>query len=179
MWEELCAQGFRGGKTAVYLGVAQLRRELGLLPFRRRSTSPPPVMLNDALTPRTLAAWVLRDATQCTLAETVAIQQASLLHPDLATVIFLGAAFADHLRHRNAPALNDWLRQATASGIDSLMAFALSLQRDYEAVRAAFSHEWSSGQVEGQVNRLKLIKRQMYGRANFDLLRLRVLFHDP
>jgi transposase len=56
-----------------------------------------------------------------------------------------------------------------------LRAFGDSLQRDEAAVRAALRLEWSNGQVEGQVNRLKLIKRQMFGRAKFDLLRKRVL----
>jgi transposase len=53
--------------------------------------------------------------------------------------------------------------------------FSNSLMKDEAAVRAGLSSEWSSGQVEGHVNRLKMIKRQMYGRANFDLLRARVL----
>lgn len=53
--------------------------------------------------------------------------------------------------------------------------FRQFLRRDYEAVAAALEYEWSSGQVEGQINRLKLVKRQMYGRACFDLLRQRVL----
>ena len=53
--------------------------------------------------------------------------------------------------------------------------FGRALRRDYEAVAAALKYEWSSGQVEGQINRLKLIKRQMYGRASFDLLRQRLL----
>jgi transposase len=56
-----------------------------------------------------------------------------------------------------------------------LGAFGESLKRDEAAVRAALSLEWSNGQVEGQFNRLKTIKRQMYGRAKFDLLRKRVL----
>lgn len=55
------------------------------------------------------------------------------------------------------------------------MSFARSLRRDYEAVRATLSYEWSQGQVEGQITRLKLLKRQMYGRASFDLLKQRVL----
>jgi transposase len=49
------------------------------------------------------------------------------------------------------------------------------LRKDYAAVKAALTYEWSQGQVEGQVNRLKLIKREMYGRANFDLLRKKVI----
>jgi transposase len=52
---------------------------------------------------------------------------------------------------------------------------ATGIRQDYAAVKAAFSSEWSNGQVEGQVKRLKVIKRQMFGRAKFDLLRLRVL----
>lgn len=54
-------------------------------------------------------------------------------------------------------------------------SFARTLSWDYDAVAAALKYEWSQGQVEGQINRLKLIKKQMYGRANFDLLRQRVL----
>ena len=56
-----------------------------------------------------------------------------------------------------------------------LGAFATGLKTDYHAVKAALTTDWSNGQVEGQVNRLKLLKRQMYGRAKFDLLRQRVL----
>jgi transposase len=53
--------------------------------------------------------------------------------------------------------------------------FAEALRRDYKAVRAALEYNWSNGQAEGQVNRLKLLKRAMYGRAKFDLLKARVL----
>ena len=61
------------------------------------------------------------------------------------------------------------------NGITELRQFAKGLVQDQAAVQTALSLPWSSGQVEGQVNRLKLIKRQMYGRANFDLLRRRIL----
>ena len=71
-----------------------------------------------------------------------------------------------------------WLERVSSSGIPALESFASGIHRDYLAVKAAYSLPWSNGQVEGQVNRLKFIKRQMFGRANFDLLRLRVL-HYP
>ena len=71
--------------------------------------------------------------------------------------------------------LDAWLIQAEHSGIAELKSFAQGLRRDYAAVRAAFSSRWSNGQVEAQVNCLKLQKRLMFGRANFDLLRQRVL----
>ncbi len=63
----------------------------------------------------------------------------------------------------------------TQWGIQASQNFATGLQRDYEAVKAALTYEWSNGQVEGQVNRLKFVKRQGYGRAKFDLLRKQVL----
>ena len=79
------------------------------------------------------------------------------------------------LAERRDMDLDAWLLQAEHSGLAELKSFAQGLRRDYAAVHAAFSSPWSNGQVEAQVNRLKLIKRQMFGRAGYDLLRLRVL----
>lgn len=69
-----------------------------------------------------------------------------------------------------------WLEKVRTSGIGELIGFANGVEQDRQPVEKAFESEWSQGQVEGQVNRLKLIKRQMYGRANFDLLRTRVVY---
>ncbi len=71
--------------------------------------------------------------------------------------------------------LRDWLAKAQKSGISELAGFVRGILLDFKAVEAAFSNKWSNGQTEGLVNRLKFIKRQMYGRANFDLLRARVI----
>ena len=76
---------------------------------------------------------------------------------------------------RQLVCLPRWIQEAKASGLPELRRFAEGLYRDYDAVRAALSFEYSNGQTEGQVHRLKLIKCQGYGRASFDLLRLRVL----
>jgi transposase len=70
---------------------------------------------------------------------------------------------------------DDWLTQAEHCGIKVLKSFAQGIRRDYAAVRATFTSQWSNGPVEAQVNCLKLQKRLMFGRANFDLLRLHVL----
>jgi transposase len=72
--------------------------------------------------------------------------------------------------------LDSWLKACAAARIAQVQHFALGIRQDYAAVRAALELPWSNGQTEGQVNRLKFIKRQMYGRAHFDLLRLRVLY---
>ena len=84
--------------------------------------------------------------------------------------------FRKMVREQQSGNLDAWLEEAQASGVITLRTFAEGIKLDYAAVRSALESPWSNGQTEGQVNRLKTIKRQMYGRANFDLLRQRVLF---
>jgi transposase len=98
-------------------------------------------------------------------------QQAARAYP-------LAQRFVQMVKQRQAEALDAWLLDALCSEVPQLVYFARGLQQDYAAVKAALELPWSSGQTEGQITRLKLIKRQMYGRARFDLLRLRVL-HPP
>jgi transposase len=88
----------------------------------------------------------------------------------------LGQRFLEMVRSRQVEALDGWLADAEASGSKELRNFAQSLRRDYTAVKAALTSPWSNGQTEGHVNRLKMIKRTMFGRAGFDLLRNRVLY---
>ena len=83
--------------------------------------------------------------------------------------------FSRIVRERLPDQFNGWLRAAMQSKLKEFVSFARGLGEDHEAVMNALRYEWSNGQLEGQVNRLKLIKRQMYGRAKFDLLRARVL----
>jgi transposase len=96
-------------------------------------------------------------------------------HPDLETAYDLSQRFVMMLTERRGSDLDGWLMQAKQSGIVELQRFATGIRRDYAAVRSAFSSPWNNGQVEAQVNCLKLQKRLMFGRAKFDLLRLRVL----
>ena len=79
------------------------------------------------------------------------------------------------MRHRDLEGFDRWLSQVRVCEVIELRRFAAGLEADLSAVRAAFHSQWSSGQVEGQINRLKYLKRQMYGRAKLDLLRIRVL----
>jgi hypothetical protein len=97
------------------------------------------------------------------------------LSPDVRDAADLANGFARLVRERDADGLAPWLDRARATG---LRGFAQGLLSDIDAVRAALSLPWSNGPAEGQINRLKLLKRQMYGRAKFDLLRSRVL-HAP
>lgn len=79
------------------------------------------------------------------------------------------------IREHRAERFDGWISQVMESRIPELKSFADSLKQDQAAVVAALTHEWSNGRVEGQVNRLKLIKRMMYGRAKSDLLKARML----
>jgi hypothetical protein len=94
---------------------------------------------------------------------------------EISTARELAQSFFIMVRNRMHSAFVGWLEQAKASQIKAFMNFAASLKRDFASVHAALTLPWSSGQVEGQVNRLKLTKRKLYGRANFDLLRKHVL----
>jgi transposase len=80
------------------------------------------------------------------------------------------------VRERKQDQLSEWLIRSKNSGIVELKNFALGLEKDLKAVEASLTYEWSNGPVEGHNNRLKMIKRQMYGRAKFDLLKQRVLY---
>jgi transposase len=96
--------------------------------------------------------------------------------PEVAAAAALAREFVAMAHHRQGHALDDWIQRAwNRTTPRELRAFGAGLKSDYDAVKAALTMSWSNGQVEGQVNRLKLIKRQMYGRAKFDLLRQRVL----
>jgi hypothetical protein len=134
------------------------------------------------LSPRQLAWLLVRSPEALDASATLArIAQ----DPEVGGVLALVRRFAELVRdcgiHRDkAPAtpravFGTWLEEARSCGVPAVETFATGLQQDEAAVEAALTMPWSSGQAEGQINKLKLIKRQMYGRASFDLLRRRVL----
>jgi transposase len=98
-------------------------------------------------------------------------QASSVLH----TVCLLSQEFVTMLKERRAEELNEWLKRAKESLVAELKSFANGIYRDYAAVYAACSRPESNGITEGHVNRLKFLKRQMFGRAHLDLLRVKVL----
>lgn len=97
------------------------------------------------------------------------------LSPEVSRAKELALSFVEVVKERRADELRTWLINAQRSEIAEFVSFANGLTADLQAVRAALEYEWSQGQAEGQVHRLKLVNRQMYGRANLDLLRARVL----
>jgi transposase len=181
LWRELRAQGFTGSASFVRQQVRRWRVTPGrpgkpgrMAGGRRQNTStmPPPVRV---LSPRQAVWLFLRDVDDLTAAQCA--YRAELLEccPEIASALPLVAAFQRLVRTRDQPALTMWLATAETCVLGEFREFAAGVRRDMAAVEAAVTSEWSSGQVEGQITRLKLVKRSMYGRAGFPLLRQRYL----
>jgi transposase len=169
LWREISEQGFRGEVTAVRRFVQAWRRSDGQ---------------KTVIRPTSLKGYSPRQTTKLLLGEPTKdiereyIEKLTELNPKIKRVKNLGRQFRQMVREKRAELFDDWLKEVEADEIIELKNWADGLLADERAVRNALSSEWSNGQTEGQVNRLKTIKRQMYGRANFDLLRARVLHQD-
>jgi transposase len=128
------------------------------------------------ITPRELVWLVLQRPERLAEVEQARLLDARQAAPAVEEAVSLAQEFAVMVRERQHEKLEHWLERAEASGQSVLRSFAGGIRRDYAAVEAALKLPYSNGPVEGQVNRLKFLKRQMYGRAKFDLLRKRVLY---
>ena len=167
LWRELRDQGFDGGYDIVRRWATR-RRALDAA-----STSQTRPMPSWRVPSSRRAARLLTTPGEAlTKADRRFVDTLRVLSPEVCTAADAVNAFCRMVRARDVAALHDWL---TAARYSALRGFVVGLISDIDAVRAALSQPWSNGPVEGQVNRLKLLKRQMYGRANFDLLRSRVL----
>ena len=170
LWEELKAQGFPGSYKSVWHFTRQwpmsepARAAHGTVALRQAPRSP------------WQAKWLLlQDPCKLSARDSSYCQALYHLRPALAEAASLARRFVTMVRERKSEELDSWLEQASASPLQELRRFALGLRAEYAAMHAALSEPWSTGQVEGQITRLKLLKRQMDGRAKIDLLRLRVL----
>jgi transposase len=96
-------------------------------------------------------------------------------HASLAEAITLAQDFAGFVRQRQPARLDSWLARAATSALAPFRRFAKGVRADYAAVKAGVTLPWNQGPIEGQINRLKLLKRQIFGRARLDLLSRRFL----
>jgi transposase len=171
LWHEIQALGYAGSYSSVRRAIKHVRPGDG----RRSAPAASPAPSARALSPRQ-AMWLLvRPEDQLSEHDKQARLALCTAQPTIATATELVNEFGRLLRSRDVAAFDGWLQDAKASGVSELRHLALSLERDYDAVKAALELPYSNAQLEGQINRLKLIKRSAYGRAKFDLLRLRVL----
>ncbi|HZR44225.1 MAG TPA: transposase [Ktedonobacteraceae bacterium] len=186
-WEQGCHNGLqlvRELRTQGYTGSASL---VGQLLGQWRASSPPPGKpsrgkkrqaappVRRRLSPRQASWLFVKAKARLDKKQQALIEQICQTDEDLGELYQLGQDFVQMVKERQSHRLDAWLVRAQHSACIELQGFASGIKRDYAAVKAGLTLPWSQGQVEGQITRLKLLKRQMYGRAKFDLLRLRVL----
>ena len=168
----LTERGFKGSYGSVYafitkrLGAAGKKRE-------RLNAATPPVPRPPSA--RQLSFEWARRAEKRKPPEQARLDAIRALGDELTAALDLADGFADLIRKRSAGTLSGWLTRGEAASDPDLRRFAEGIRHDEAAVQAAVTETWSNGPVEGHMNRLKTIKRQMYGRAGFALLRARVL----
>ena len=173
MWQEICRTRLGRYPEAFDYIVGRLREGL---PIRRTSEETLKAKTEARRrAPRLLARLFVRDPAELSAADREYLRVLEDLNQEVAAAYELAQGLSRMLRGRNPEMLDGWLEEASESDSPELRCFAKGLRSDYEAVRAALCERWSNGQVEGQINRLKLLKRQMYGRANLDLLKRRAV----
>ncbi|MCE4227013.1 ISL3 family transposase [Methylobacterium sp. C25] len=166
IWRRAKAQGFRGSLRVV--GEWATRR--------RRAEQANIERLQRVPSARTLARWLTTGRDRLTKAETLTVAAVENGMPALVEARKVISAFQTMVRAMAPNRLEGWLTRAEASLVAS---FARGVGQDRSAVRAAITLPWSNGQTEGQITKLKLVKRQMYGRGKMDLLQARLIGLSP
>ena len=178
LFRTIKAQGFQGQYGIVALYVRRLRQAQGRTPQQQGSGRRLPRVLMAPprpLTPRRATWLVLQAPDQCTAEDQQLLARLPAQSSTLGEAVALAQDFAALVRQRQPAQLEPWLNRAAQSTLPPFRRFAKGLRADLAAVQAAVTLPWSQGPTEGQINRLKLLKRQMYGRARLDLLARRFL----
>lgn len=157
--------------------MAPLRRGQPARPLTGEGAEAPTTSSEPAtLTARELSYLLICHDEDLNDKEREPLDQVKQHDSSLAQIAKLADDLTEMVRERLPDQLGSWLERVRASTYSSLKSLATGMEQDILAVRAALELPYSNGQTEGQVTRLKLLKRQMYGRANLDLLRQRVLY---
>jgi transposase len=143
--------------------------------LRQESVSLPAPSVLDRVSVQKAIWLIARPYEKLKVNERIDLAELCQASQELAALHTLVQSFRQMVRKREGHRLGDWMQQVAQSRFRDVQRFAQGLQRDEEEVLAALTFVYSNGQVEGQINKLKLIKRQGYGRAGFPLLRQRVL----
>jgi transposase len=164
LYREITERGYHGSYSTVQLWIRKdLPAPNGIPP----APAPPSI--------RQVTGWLTRHPA--TLTEEEEIHRKAVLDrcPKLEATARLVGSFAEMLTMLEGGRLTEWITDAMTAGLPGVSTFAVGLEADFDAVTAGLTTDWNSGPVEGAVNRIKMLKRQMFGRAGFPLLRKRVL----
>ncbi len=177
LFGEIQQHGYLGSYDTVARYIRRCRQAQGTQLRKVRSIKQLPKVTEPqklALTPRRAAHLVLQ-RQELRQPDDKQLVQLMAQHPELTEAIKLTQNFAFLVRQRQPEQLDRWLEQAQKSQLPPFHRFAKRLREDYDAVKAGVTLPWSNGQTKGQINRLKMLKRQMYGRASIELLSKRFL----
>src|SRR6266566_361503 len=169
IFRELVEQGYKGSYASVHDNIVRLLPQGRKNPLDSSSKTPALV------TSRQATFLFLRRPEELRVEEQETVTTLRLIRPEVDLAYDLVQQFAQMLRTRTGEHLDAWLDQAEKSNLPELQSFAAGVQKDKDAVRAGLTWWINNGVVEGHVTKLKLIKRQGYGRTGFPLLRKRVL----
>jgi transposase len=169
LYQEIREKGYTGKRAMVARFVASWRKT-------GKAASP---TAPERIAPRHAAILVTRPADQMNKEQQQLLDRILAQCPEVFDLRQLALSFREALMTDQSTHLRRWIEKAKRCEFGAVVRFAYGLQKDISAVAAAVDMPWSNGQVEGQINRLKMIKRQMYGRAGFELLRARVLPYSP
>lgn len=178
LFKLLQQKGYEGSGRTVQRYVKGLRKAQGLPPLVTKVVNPLPKVIDPQtppLTPKRAACLMIVRSENREAEEDKLLEQIVQQHSDLALLVKLADSFLDLLRKQQADELDDWLVKTLASPLKPLHSFAKGLLDDYTAVKASLMMPVSNGPVEGLNNKLKMLKRQMYGRAGLDLLAKRFI----
>lgn len=171
IFREIRERGYRGSVTNVRAMTTRLRKSLPAMIHPPKHAK----QGENSYSPRELRWLLAKKPKDLSSEEREDLSRLLANSEEVSLVYSFVQSFLQMLRSRQHERLRGWLDEAKASGIKELQSFVIGIELDYDAVSAGFRFHWSQGQVEGNVNRLKTLKRQMYGRAGFALLRQRVL----
>ncbi|MFF9691081.1 transposase [Streptomyces sp. NPDC014623] len=152
-------------------------QDSGSRPSRNLRSKPQPVGPRPP-SARAVTRWILTRPEALTERDRIQLKDVLANCPELDALAGHIRSFAHMLTQLQGHQLPAWIEAATTTDLPSLQRFARHLERDLDAVTAGLSQPWNSGVVEGHVNRIKILKRQMFGRAGFELLRERVLLYS-
>ncbi|MDP9481456.1 MAG: transposase [Actinomycetota bacterium] len=182
LWREVKEQGYPGAPGRVLQWARQRRSDPApttpgryVDSVRKKTSKSSPRKAPRPLSSRRLAWMMVGDPEDLSSDERRALQRAIEACADVAAIRPLVQEFSEMVRSREAGEFEGWMGRSLSCGVKGFETFAMGLKREQSAVEAVLRLPYSNGQTEGQVNRLKTIKRQMYGRASFGLLRRRFL----
>jgi transposase len=172
LWQEICDQGYSGSARQVDKWLRLQRRKLAAGTVS--STTFQSASSNAWPGPRTSLHVLLAPPEKLEAADNYLLSLVTQ-DPRLKALYEHAQQFITMLQRRDARSFDDWIQAGQAMVLRPYRHFVQSIEQDRDAVLAAIALPWSNGQTEGQIHRLKLLKRQMYGRANLDLLRIRLI----